>query len=455
MPVTTSTPPNTERLHDREQLLSLFRQSETPESDFRIGVEAEKFGVLADGTAITYEGERGVLAVLDGLSKKFGWTADGEVSGGPIISMSRGQASITLEPGAQIELSGAPLSDMHAVHDETWAHRDELRQVSEPLGIHWLGLGFHPFARREELSWVPKQRYSIMKEYLPTQGRRSLDMMQRTATVQANYDFEDEDDAMRKLMVSLRMSPIVQALTANAPFLEGAVGERLSERGDVWLHMDPSRSGLIESLWSIDRPGYGDYVDWALGAGMFLIKRDGKIVHNTGQSFRDFLQNGFEGHQAQLGDWHLHLTTLFPEVRLKSTLEVRGADSLPAGLSLAVPALSTGVLYDPTALSEAEQLLGQFSFSDVQDIRAELVTRGPQVQLAGLSVLQWGKDLLEIARAGLVRRDRRNDDGRDESLYLEPLASLISEETTPAQRLLSDLQPGPRWVEEVIGRSSY
>src|SRR3954465_6125314 len=296
-----------------EDLFLPFHNAMKPPRAWRIGAEAEKFGVFAaSGAALAYDGDQGIVGILGELARRFGWKPIRETEGGPLIALERDHASVTLEPGGQLELSGAPLDDVHAIVNETQAHLDELHEVCAPLGIAWLGVGFHPLARQEDLTWVPKQRYGIMREYLPTKGHAAHDMMRRTATVQANYDFSSEADAMKKLVLSLKLSPIIHAMLANSPFKEGKLAGTKSVRGEVWLNMDPSRSGLIPSLWSPGKKTYRDYVEWALDAGMFLFKRDNKVIANTGQTFRAFIKDGFEGHKATLNDWKLHLQTLFP-----------------------------------------------------------------------------------------------------------------------------------------------
>ena len=238
---------------DREDLEQVFYEAHKPRAQWRVGAEAEKFGVVeATGEPLAYDGPLGVCRVLERLVAQHGWAPQREAPGAPVIALRRGAASVTLEPGAQLELSGAPLEDIHQVAAELDQHYAEIEPIARELGVVWLGTGFHPLARQEDLSWVPKQRYAIMREFLPPRGHRALDMMRRTATVQANLDYASEEDAMRKLRIGLRLAPLLHAMTANAPFVEGRLAGRKSERGEVWRHMDPSRSGLIAALW---RPG--------------------------------------------------------------------------------------------------------------------------------------------------------------------------------------------------------
>ncbi|HVZ34730.1 MAG TPA: glutamate-cysteine ligase family protein, partial [Polyangiaceae bacterium] len=354
-----SSPPSTNDapLRAIEDLEEVFRRAEKPRDKFRVGAEAEKFGLDAVSLRpVPYSGQSSILAVFERFQRYYGWTPVTESPGGPVIALERGATSITLEPGAQLELSGAPWSDVHGIRAEFADHFQELGAISRELNLCWLSVGFHPTASFEQLPWVPKERYPIMQQYLPTRGKRGRDMMQRTATVQVNVDFSSEEDAMRKLRVLLGLSPVFQAMFANAPFSEGRVSELKSERLDVWMNMDPQRSGLLPALWKVKRLRYRDYVDWALDAGMFFVKRGKQLVLNTGQTFRDFWQNGFEGQRATQGDWVRHLATLFPDIRLKSTLEVRTCDAVPEDLTYAMPALFAGILYDERALSDAEEV---------------------------------------------------------------------------------------------------
>jgi glutamate--cysteine ligase len=288
---------------------------------------------------------------------------------------------------------------------------------------------------------VPKQRYKVMKRFLPERGARGLDMMRRTATVQANFDYSSEADAMLKMSVLLRLSPIVQAMTANAPFLEGRVSSRKSERGDVWLHMDPARSGTIPALWKANAT-YRDYTEWALDAGMFLFRRGDEFILNTGQTFRSFLADGYQGHRATLSDWALHLNTLFPEARLKRTIEARSCDSLPLSLAHAVPALFTGLLYDAESLSAAAELAETIGHGDLEAARPDLVTNGVDASVGGRPVRAFAERIFELSVAGLRRRARRDAAGRDESVHLAPLGVLVEAGRCPADVLREGLAPG-------------
>lgn len=425
-----------------EDLLAPFHDAEKPPARWRVGTEAEKFGVhTADGTPIGFEGDRGVRAVLLELADRHGWHSEREHEAGELISLRRGDASITLEPGAQLELSGAPLSTIHQTCAEFRGHMAELRDISQELEIAWLGLGFHPLASQAQLPWVPKLRYEIMREYLPTRGSMALDMMRRTATVQANFDFSSEADAARKLRVSLALAPVLTAMFANSPFVEGkATGER-SHRARVWLDTDPDRTGLLPFAWTEDF-GYRDYVEWGLDAPMFGFKRDGALVRNTPQTFRAFMTDGWQGHEATKKDWVIHLNTLFPEVRLKNILEVRGADSQPTSMVCALPALFKGLLYDERALRAAESLVSSIDHEAAEAVRPQIAADGLRATLAGREVGVWAMDALSIAEGGLERLSHLDRQGRDERIHLAGLRSLLERGQTPADALLEIIDPG-------------
>ncbi len=428
-------------IKDFDDLLVLFHETEKPADQYRIGAEMEKPGVFA-GTAapLPYDGDKSVLRVLEELETNHGWKADRENPGGPLIALLRNHASVTLEPGGQLELSGAPLGDVHQICTEFREHMNELKAISEKLGLVWLGIGFHPFAARADLPWVPKDRYKIMREYLPTRGGHAIDMMLRTSTVQANYDYSSEADAMQKMRVSLKLSPLTTAMFANSPWVEGAPHGGVSYRAKVWLDVDPDRSGLVEALWK-PGAGYKDYVEWALDIPMFLVKRDGKIFGNTGQTFRSFWKDGFEGLKPNQGDWQTHLNTIFPEVRLKRTIEVRGADAQCARLACALPALWTGLFYDQAALDEADAMTRDWNFAEVNATRQTLWKTGLQTKFRDTSFRDLAVQLLDISERGLARRARMSTSGKDERVHLSALRDLVQAGKTPGGLLLEQIDP--------------
>jgi glutamate--cysteine ligase len=452
--LTPAEDPKAQHLTTLDQLLVPFHEAMKPPARHRIGAEAEKFGVDAvTGAPLPYEGERSVLSVLEALEDRHGWLADRETPGGPLIALLRAGASITLEPGGQLELSGAPLETIHQICSEMSGHLAELRDISNELGLLWLGIGFHPFAAQADLPWVPKQRYGIMRRYLPTRGAHGLDMMRRTATVQANFDYTDEEDALRKMRVSLRLSPLVTAIFANSPFYEGRLFGGRSFRTRVWLSVDPDRQGLVPHVLERGRR-FADYIEWALDAPMFLVKRGTEVVENTGQSFRSFMKHGFRGLRPTLKDWETHLNTLFPEVRLKRTLEVRGADSLPAALTCALPALWTGILYDPRALDAADELCASFTAAELEAVRPEIAEKALRATFRGAPLADLAARLVDIANGGLERRARLNKDGKDERLHLAKIAALVEKGCSPADVLIEGLGNGDADLRhEILARA--
>jgi glutamate--cysteine ligase len=433
-----------------DDLLSLFHAAMKPASEFRVGAEMEKFGVYQDGTPVPYEGESGVRAILEELAKK-GWAPEAETEGGPLIALLRDGASITLEPGSQLELSGAPLVHAHQICAELRGHLAEIAPFSEEKRIFWLGLGFHPFATRDAYTMVPKQRYAIMREYLPTRGGMALDMMLRTSTVQANYDYLSEADAMTKMRVALKLAPLTTAMFANSPFYEGKPFGGKSYRAKVWLDTDPDRSGLVQSLWKRNA-SFVDYVEWALDVPMFMFKRNGEKVANTGQTFRSFWKSGFSGHKPTMTDWQSHLNTLFPEVRLKKTIEVRGADAQGVKLACTLPALWTGILYDEKALAAADAMTADWTYDEVSSSRKEVWQKGLGAKFRASTLQPFAEKLIEIAEGGLERRAFVSASGKDERAHLSRLKELVAEGKSPADRLLEGIEHVPNMRAEIIRR---
>lgn len=426
-------------LRGLDDLLIPFHQACKPISQYKLGTEAEKFGLLSDSLApLPFSGPRSVQRVLELLAQRFAWQPEREHDKGEVLALRREHASITLEPGGQLELSGAPFRTIHETQVEFDTHFRELSGISDELGIVWISVGFHPFASHADLPHVPKLRYGIMETYLPTRGPRALDMMRRTCTVQANLDYENEADAIRKLRVSLAVQPIVTAIFAHSPLYEGHKGDNLCERGAVWLGMDPDRSGMLPFAWDTNM-SFQRYVEWALDVPMFMIKRGGRVIRNTHQTFRTFLTDGSSGERATLHDWETHINTLFPEARLKNTIELRGADAQPKALTCALSALWKGLLYDERSLSDLESLISPLNPELLNSARPEIVRTALKATLAGRPMQNWAQEVLGIATAGLVRIADRNAAGEDESVYLQPLTQRISRGTTSADLLLESV----------------
>jgi glutamate--cysteine ligase len=433
-----------------DELLEPFHVACKPESEFRVGTEAEKFGWLKEAKApLPFVGAASIQTILRSFVERFGWSAEREHPEGEVIALVREQSSITLEPAGQLELSAAPHASIHQTQREFEQHFAELHAISDALDVAWLSVGFHPFSSQDELPKVPKLRYGIMERYLPTRGSRGLDMMRRTCTVQANLDYSSENDAIRKLRVGLALQPIVTAMFANSPFIEGKHSALLSERADVWLNMDPDRSGLLPFAWEKEM-SFRTYVEWALDVPMFLIKHGNRVTANTGQTFREYMRDGHQGERATLADWRTHLNTLFPEVRLKNTLEMRGADAQSRELTIALPALWKGLLYDDGALHQAESLITPLTAAICTRLRPEIVKSGLRAKLLDRTVQAWANDVLEIAHGGLARADIKNQNGESETIYLQALEQLARDGETPANVLRAQVPDGPGFTERLL-----
>ncbi len=425
-----------------EDLTAWFGIGAKPKSEFRVGAEHEKFVFRkASHAPVAYDGPDGIHALMTGLMR-FGWTGTYEATaegGETLIGLSRGMANISLEPGGQFELSGAPLATMHDICAETGQHLDEVRTVADELGLGFLGLGFTPQWRRDEIPVMPKGRYRIMRNYMPKVGGKGLDMMFRTCTVQANLDFESEADMVDKFRVSLALQPIVTALFANSPFVEGRPSGFLTARADVWTDTDADRTGMLGFVFG-DGFGFETYARYALQVPMYFVKRQGLYIDVAGRSFADFMEGRLPelpGERPTLKDWADHTSTIFPEVRLKQYLEMRGADGGGVEALCALPALWTGILYDPAAQAAAWDLCKGWS----QEDRAALIRDVPRqalgAQVAGRSVRDVARDLVAIAAQGLKARARLSGGLVDETGYLGPLQQIAESGLTAADRALA------------------
>jgi glutamate--cysteine ligase len=435
-----------------EDLAGWFAAGGKPTADFRVGAEHEKFVFRTGSHApVPYDGDRGIRALLEGLMR-FGWA--GTYEAGPagaqtLIGLSRGKANVSLEPGGQFELSGAPLADMHQICEETGQHLEEVKVVAAELGLGFLGLGFTPLWRRDEVPIMPKGRYKIMRRYMPLVGGQGLDMMFRTCTVQANLDFADEADMVAKFRVSLALQPIVTAIFANSPFTEGKPNGFLSARANVWTDTDPDRTGMLNFVFE-DGFGFETYARYALDVPMYFVKRDGRYIDVAGRSFRDFMEGRLAevpGERATIKDWVDHTSTIFPEVRLKQYLEMRGADAGPWTRLCGLPALWAGILYDPAAQAAAWDLCKDWSTEQRAALRGDAARLGLKATVAGRSVQDVAKDLLAIAHQGLKRRNRLSAGMVDETNYLGELEDIADSGLTAADRLL-ELYHGP-WGGDV------
>jgi glutamate--cysteine ligase len=428
--------------------------AEQPEHH-RIGTEHEKFPFRpADFSAVAYEGERGIGALIEGLGARLGWEAirDGDAVIG--LADPAGGGAISLEPGGQFELSGAALPDLHAIARELDDHLTAVHAVAGPLGIDFSALGTSPKWSRAQTPTMPKSRYRIMAGYMPKVGGHGLDMMFRTSTVQVNLDFASEADMVRRLRVGLALQPIATALFAASPFLDAKPTGFLSTRSQIWLDTDPDRTGMLPAAFA---PGFGyrAYVEWALDVPMYFVKRDDTYHDVTGTTFRAFLDGALAdrlpGVVPELGDFVNHLGTLFPEVRLKRYLEMRGADCGPRSHILALPALWVGLLYDPEALDRASRLVADWSEEERQRLRERVPRTALATPFRSGSVGDVAREVLAIARAGLVSRGVVDPaSGRDESHLLDVLDEIVASGRTLAERLLADFAANGHDIDRML-----
>lgn len=446
-------------IQSRDELVASLEAGCKPRSEWRVGTEHEKFGFhTADFSPVGYDGPRGIRQLLEAMEGLLGWHPILD-AGRPIgLTDPLGLAAISLEPGGQFELSGAPLETIHQTCRELNAHLAQLRECADPLGISFLGHGFSPLWKLDEVPVMPKSRYGIMARYMPKVGRLGLDMMFRTCTVQANLDFSDEADMRRKMQVSMALQPIATALFANSPFTEGKPNGFLSYRSEIWRDTDNQRSGILPFVFSPDF-GFESYVDWALDVPMYFVKR-GSIYHDVaGASFRDLMAGtlaALPGERATIADWHNHLSTLFPEVRLKKYLEMRGADAGPWASICALPALWVGLLYDDDVMTAALDLVKEWSVEDIIVLRAAVPRDGLRATIAGRSVRDVARDMVALSREGLRRRACLSPMGTDETIYLDMVQDTVDRGETPADRLLARFN-GP-WqgdIRELFRRYAY
>ncbi len=443
----------------RDDLVHWLAEGVKPKSQFRIGTEHEKFVFTLEGhRPVPYEGRRGIRALLEGMQLLLGWQP---IMEGPnIIGLLDvpGGGAISLEPGGQFELSGAQVECVHQTSSELMAHLAQVREVAQPLHIGFLGIGFTPSWARAEIPKMPKGRYKIMTEYMPKVGKLGLDMMYRTCTVQTNLDFSSEADMVKKLRVSIALQPIATALFANSPFTEGKPNGYLSFRAEIWRDTDNARAGML--AWAFE-PGMGfeRWVDYALDVPMYFVKHGDAYVDVSGQSFRDLLAGelpAMPGARATLSDWANHLSTIFPEVRLKRYLEMRGADSGSLPNLLALPALWVGILYDDVSLDAAWDLVKDWSAQERQKLRDDVPKQGLAATVRGRTVFEIANDALKLARAGLARRKCLDAGGRDETRYLEVLEDRLARGTTPAQELLEKFYgPWDGSVDPIYNEEAY
>jgi glutamate--cysteine ligase len=450
---------DSEVVESRDALVAWLEAGCKPAGPFRVGTEHEKIAFYrGDHSPVPYGGERGIRVLLEGMCAHLGWERieDGENLIG--LYDAKGEGAISLEPGGQFELSGAPLHDAHATADELDRHLTACRTVAEPLGIGFLTLGMSPKWSLAETPVMPKSRYAIMARYMPKVGTRGLDMMFRTATVQVNLDFASEQDMVTKMRVGLALQPAIAALFANSPFTDGKLNGLLSARSEIWRHTDPARTGMLAFAFE---PGMGfeRYVDYALDVPLYFVKRGDHYQDLAGASFRDLLAGRLSqapGERATLADWANHLSSIFPEVRLKRFLEMRGADVGPPGRIVALAALMAGLYYDPDALRAAEALTRGWTAEDRQKLRDDAPLLGLAADIRGRDLRSVVMDMLAIAHGGLKRRGRLNAKGEDETIHLPPLEAIAESGREPARHWIERYEgPWGRSIEPAFDEAAF
>ncbi len=410
---------------NREHLKQYFLDGCKDETDLRVGVEWEKIGVYRENAkGIRYSGPNGVEAIFKALMKKFEW--QGVFSGLHVIALKKNGSSITLEPGGQIELSGRKAAFLSENARELHNHLRELKEVSEPLGIAWLGVGLQPVSAVETIEWVPKERYAIMRERLKTRGALTYCMMKQTASIQIALDYTSENDAVEKLRLAMGLSPVLSAIFANSPISAGEWNGFYSKRAYIWSQTDPERTGIIYNVFD-PAFSFDDYLEYALKVPMLFILREEKWLPVDGLRFGEFLENGFGGYTATEHDWELHLTTIFTEARLKKYVEIRSADCQNRDLGMSVPALLKGLFYDASSRKQAWRFVSELSLEERLRLAHEAPLKGLKTRLGSADLWEIGCELIKLGEEGLEG---------DESKYLAPLKEIFNKRMTPADLLI-------------------
>jgi glutamate--cysteine ligase len=422
------------------QLANLLEQGNKPKADWRIGTEHEKFGYCKNTLKVLpYEGERSIQSILQGLRDQFNWAPVEE--GGYLIGLTKDGANVSLEPGGALELSGAPLETIHETCDEVNVHLREVKEIADKIGVGFIGLGAAPIWQHEDVGLMPKGRYQLMDAYMGDVGTMGRTMMRRTCTVQVNLDFASEADMVQKFRVALALQPVATALFANSPFFEGKVNGHKSWRARVWRDLDTNRTGMLPFVFE-DGMGFQRYVDYALDVPMYFVYRDGKYINALGQSFRDFLKGqlpALPGEMPTLSDWADHLTTIFPEARIKQFIEMRGADGGPWRRLCALPAFWVGLLYDQSSLDAAWDLVKSMDAETRDALCVAASVDGLQAEVSGIKMMELARQAVNISNAGLVARARTGAGGMvpDETHFLNALQDSLETGQTPADELLA------------------
>ncbi len=427
-------------IESKDQLAEYLASGCKPADDWRIGTEHEKFGYCKDSLLpLPYEGPRSIKAMLEGLRDAFGWTP--VLEAGNIIGLEKDGANVSLEPGGQLELSGAPLETIHQTCDEVNDHLREVKTVADKLGVGFIGLGAAPIWTHDQMPVMPKGRYKLMTDYMGRVGTHGTQMMYRTCTVQVNLDFGSEADMVQKFRVALALQPVATALFANSPFFEGKPNGFQSWRSRIWRSLDDARTGTLPFVFE-DGMGFERYVDYALDVPMYFVYRDGKYIDALGMSFRDFLKGelpALPGEKPTLSDWADHLTTIFPEARIKKFMEMRGADGGPWRQICALPALWVGLLYDQNSLDAAWDLCKHWTLEQREALRVAASVDGVNAKVEGIDMRQLARQVLDLSHAGLTARAKTGAGGmlKDETHFLNSLQDIVATGVTPASELLA------------------
>tara|TARA_B100001989_G_scaffold50936_1_gene33025 strand:- start:1433 stop:2797 length:1365 start_codon:yes stop_codon:yes gene_type:complete len=430
---------NTEKIEDKEQLITWFKTGFKKKSEWMVGTEHEKFAYTFSKNKnkyipLSYDGKIGIKSFLKELSK-FGWEPIFEEKN--LIALKKELQSITLEPGGQIELSGAPLKSLHNTCKETNEHLELVKDIGKKLDILLVGLGVRPNESFSEVPFMPKARYQIMRNYMPKKGKRGLEMMHSTCTVQANLDFDSEQDMINKIKLAVKIQPVVTALFANSPFYEGSYNGYESLRSHIWTDTDPDRCGVLKVALKEDF-GFSSYVNYALSVPMYFVVRKNKYIDCAGKSFSDFLEGKLDimpGEKPTIQDWENHLSTIFTDVRLKRIIEVRGADAGNWRRTCALPAFWVGILYGENSIGLAERICDKWTIDDIENLSKRVAKKGLDAEICGEKVLDVAKNLIEISRSGLISRNVKDAIGNNESIYLNVLEEILQKKNSPAREL--------------------
>lgn len=439
-------------VNSKEQLVEWFKLGNKVKKEWRVGTEHEKFAYNYSKDKklfhpADYSNINGIENFLNEISN-FGWSK--VLEDGKIIALKKEKQSITLEPGGQIELSGAPLQDIHSACKETNEHLNLVKEIGSKLNITLLGLGLRPFEKTESIPWMPKSRYKIMKKYMPKKGSNGLDMMLSTCTVQANLDYSDEQDMINKMRLSVKIQPILTALFANSPFSEGKPNGYLSKRRHIWMHTDADRCGTLKVAFDEDF-SFLKYVNYVLSVPMYFIRRNNSYIDCSGESFLEFIRGNLpqcKGIKPIIQDWEDHISTIFTEVRLKRFIEVRGADAGNWRRTCALPAFWVGILYDQNALEKGLKLTNEWSYENINKLSSDVAKLGLKAKIKGNTVNEIALELLDLSKQGLKNRAFLDKNSNDETQYLKVLEEIAKSEKTPAEKLLEDYKTV--WNQNII-----